>query len=149
MTQNGDGMREWAGRDVSPQFAALLERVNELHDFGCAMGVLNWDREVNAPKRGIPMRVTQMVTLGAHLHRLATSDEQGELIENAGAELLYLPPYSPDFNPIEMCWSKVKQLLRSAKARSLEKLESSVADALTAITPQDMQGCFHHCGYGL
>ena len=72
-----------------------------------------------------------------------------ELIENAGAELRYLPPYSPDFNPIEKCWSKFKQLLRSAKARSLEKLESSVADALTAITPQDMQGCFHHCGYGL
>ena len=71
-----------------------------------------------------------------------------ELIENAGAELLYLPPYSPDFNPIEMCWSKFKQLLRTAKARSLDTLENSVADALTAITPQDIQGCFRHCGYG-
>ncbi len=71
-----------------------------------------------------------------------------ELIENAGAELLYLPPYSPDFNPIEMCWAKFKQLLRTAKARSLDTLENSVADALTAITPQDIQGCFSHCGYG-
>lgn len=72
-----------------------------------------------------------------------------ELIENAGAELLYLPPYSPDFNPIEMCWAKFKQLLRTAKARSLDTLENSVADALTAITPQDIQGCFSHCGYGV
>jgi transposase len=71
-----------------------------------------------------------------------------ELVEDAGAELLYLPPYSPDFNPIEQCWSKFKQLLRSAKARSLGTLESSVADALKAITPQDMRGCFRHCGYG-
>ena len=71
-----------------------------------------------------------------------------ELLENAGAELLYLPPYSPDFNPIEKCWSKFKQLIRTAKARSLSTLESSVADALTAITPQDIQGCFRHCGYG-
>ena len=68
--------------------------------------------------------------------------------ENVGAELRFMPPYSPDFNPIEMCWSKFKQLLRTAKARSLDTLESSVADALTAITPQDMQGCFRHCGHG-
>jgi transposase len=72
-----------------------------------------------------------------------------ELIEQAKAGVLYLPPYSPDFNPIEQCWSKFKQLLRSAKARSLGTLESCVADALKAITSQDMQGCFRHCGYGL
>jgi len=72
-----------------------------------------------------------------------------ELIEAAGAEPLYLPPYSPDFNPIEKCWSKLKQLLRAAKARSLDTLESSVPDALTAITPQNIQACFQHCGYGL
>ena len=72
-----------------------------------------------------------------------------ELIENVGAELLYLPPYSPDFNPIEKCWSKFKQLLRTAKARSLDTLERSVAAALAAITPQDIQGCFRHCTYGL
>lgn len=75
-------------------------------------------------------------------------DGMRELIENAGAELWYLPPYSPDFNPIEMCWSKFKQLLRTAKARSLDTLENSVADVLKAITPQDIQGCFSHCGYG-
>lgn len=72
-----------------------------------------------------------------------------ELIENAGAELRYLPPYSPDFNPIEKCWSQFKQLLRKAKARSLVTLEQSVAEVLTAITPQNVRACFRHCGYGL
>jgi transposase len=72
-----------------------------------------------------------------------------ELIEKTGAELRYLPPYSPDFNPIEKCWSKFKQLLRGAKARSLDTLERSVADALAAITPQNVQACYYHCGYGL
>lgn len=71
-----------------------------------------------------------------------------ELIERSGAELRYLPPYSPDFNPIEKCWSKMKQLLRAAKARSLMSLEHGVADALAAVTPQNVQACFRHCGYG-
>jgi len=51
------------------------------------------------------------------------------LIETTGARLLYLPPYSPDFNPIEQAWSKIKQLLRSAKARSLKALEFAIAEA--------------------
>jgi len=72
-----------------------------------------------------------------------------ELIANTGAELRYLPPYSPDFNPIEKCWSKVKQLLRAAKARSMLTLEQGVAEALDAVTPQNIQACFRHCGYGL
>lgn len=72
-----------------------------------------------------------------------------ELIENTGARLRYLPPYSPDFNPIEKCWSKVKQLLRAAKARSLSSLEHRVSEALAAVTPLNVQSCFHHCGYGL
>jgi transposase len=70
------------------------------------------------------------------------------LIEQTGAELWYLPPYSPDFNPIEKCWSQVKQLLRAAKARSLDTLEPAVAQALAAVTPLNVQACFRHCGYG-
>ena len=70
-----------------------------------------------------------------------------EQIEKAGAKLLYLPPYSPDFNPIEPAWSKVKQLLRGAKARTLEVLETSVAQALSAITPGNASAWFTHCGY--
>jgi transposase len=72
-----------------------------------------------------------------------------ELIENAGAKLRYLPPYSPDFNPIEKCWSKLKQLLRGAKARSLPVLEMAVSQTLSAVTPQNIQACFRHCGYAL
>lgn len=72
-----------------------------------------------------------------------------ESIEAVGAELLYLPPYSPDFNPIEQCWAKVKQSLRSAKARTAEVLESAIAQALISITPQNAAAWFAHCGYGI
>ena len=72
-----------------------------------------------------------------------------ERVEQSGAQLRYLPPYSPDYNPIEKCWFKVKQLLRAAKARSLPSLEHAVADALAAVTPSNIQACFRHCGYGL
>jgi transposase len=70
-----------------------------------------------------------------------------ELIEAAGAELLYLPPYSPDFNPIENMWSKVKQYLRSAAARTLEALMEAVDAALRNVTVSDCVGFFRHCGY--
>ena len=72
-----------------------------------------------------------------------------QLIENTGAQLHYLPPYSPDFNPIEQAWSKIKQLLRAAKARTLEALESAIADALAAVTAENASAWFTHCGYGL
>ena len=72
-----------------------------------------------------------------------------ERIEAAGAHLLYLPPYSPDLNPIEQAWSKVKQILRSLKARSSEALERAVAEALNAITAENAIAWFAHCGYGL
>ena len=63
---------------------------------------------------------------------------------------MYLPPYSPDLNPIEQAWSKVKQILRSLKARTLEALETAVAEALRSITPANAIGpWFSHCGYGL
>ena len=72
-----------------------------------------------------------------------------QLIESRGAQLLYLPPYSPDFNPIEQAWSKVKQLLRAVKARVLQQLEPAVAQALAAITARNAQAFFRHCGYGI
>lgn len=68
-------------------------------------------------------------------------------IESAGATLLRLPPYSPDLNPIEMIWSKVKRLMRSAAARTVEALHVAFADAMAAVTPDDIRGCFRHCGY--
>jgi transposase len=72
-----------------------------------------------------------------------------ELIEAAGARLVYLPPYSPDLNPIEQAWSKVKQILRALKARTADALESAVAEALAAITAENAVAWFSHCGYSL
>jgi transposase len=86
--------------------------------------------------------VVVMDNLASHRHPRVR-----ELIESAGAKLLYLPPYSPDFNPIEMIWSKVKRLLRSAAARTIEALHGAFGDAMTAVTPGDILGCFRHCGY--
>ena len=63
-------------------------------------------------------------------------------IEHAGAELLYLPPYSPDLNPIEKAWAKLKQLLRSAQARTQQTLEQAVANALKLITPDNAKAWF-------
>lgn len=70
-------------------------------------------------------------------------------IEAQGARLIFLPPYSPDFNPIEQCWAKVKTALRAAKARTLDSLVEAVAEALRSISPEDAKGWFAHCGYAI
>ena len=72
-----------------------------------------------------------------------------QLIEKSGAEVLYLPPYSPDLNPIEKAWSKLKQVLRSAKARTKDALETAIAEAIRLITPDNAKGWFKHCMNGL
>jgi transposase len=69
------------------------------------------------------------------------------LIESVGAHLEFLPPYSPDLNPIELCWSKIKTALRAAKARRFEALLDALDDAFGSITQQDAQAWFAHCGY--
>jgi transposase len=70
-----------------------------------------------------------------------------ELIEKCGAELWYLPPYSPWLNPIEECWSKLKIILRTIAARTREALDDGITQALNAITASDAQGWFEHSGY--
>jgi len=70
-------------------------------------------------------------------------------LKKAGAQLRYLPPYSPDFNPIELMWSKVKTFLRAVKARTQDELQSAIADALSKITSDDTQGFFRHCFVGI
>ena len=70
-----------------------------------------------------------------------------EMVRAACAEVWYLPPYSPDFNPIEGMWSKVKALLRKAKARTLDALTDAIAQALKAVTAADARGWFTNCGY--
>jgi transposase len=69
------------------------------------------------------------------------------LLTARGARLLPLSPYSPDFNPIEPCWSKIKTSLRRAKARTLEALLDAIKQALDMVTAADIPGWFAHCGY--
>jgi transposase len=72
-----------------------------------------------------------------------------ELIEGSRAELRYLPPYSPDLNPIEMVFSKIKQLLRTLAARTQQALWGAMQNVLDQVTPTDAQNCFRHAGYTL
>jgi transposase len=70
-----------------------------------------------------------------------------EAIEAVGARVLFLPSYSPDFNPIEMVISVIKQRLRRVQAGTREQLDAALPAALDAITPNQTQNCFRHCGY--
>jgi transposase len=80
--------------------------------------------------------------LGAH-----RTDKVRELVEARGAELLFLPSYSPDLNPIEEALSKIKNIVRKAQARTREALVEAISRALSTITLEDVAGWFAHCGY--
>jgi transposase len=71
------------------------------------------------------------------------------LIESAGASVLFLPPYSPDFSPIEEAFSKIKAILRSLEARTQEALVQAIGQALVAVSQEAALGWFAHCGYRL
>ena len=98
-------------------------------------------REVLAPGL-LPGDVVVMDNLSPHK---AAAVRQA--IEAAEATLLYLPPYSPDFNPIEPMWSKVKNGLRSLAARTVDTLHDAIGDAFRTVTAADCLGFFRHCGY--
>lgn len=100
-----------------------------------------WTREVLAPCL-LPGDVVVMDNLPPH-----KVPGVAEAIEAAGATLRYLPPYSPDFNPIENMWSKVKAHLRKAAARTFDALGEAIDSALAAVTPKDCQGFFSNSGY--
>ena len=89
-----------------------------------------------------PGQVVVMDNLGAHRPRRVR-----ELIEERGCELVYLPSYSPDLNPIEEALSKVKHLLRKIAARTKEALIEAMGRALAAVSAQDVRGFFVNCGY--
>jgi transposase len=89
-----------------------------------------------------PGRVVVMDNLSSH-----KSSRIRELIERRGCELLYLPPYSPDLNPIEEAFAKLKALLRMAGARTREALLDAIGRALDAVTASDARGFFEHRGY--
>ncbi len=89
-----------------------------------------------------PGDIVVMDNLSSH-----KSDPTLALIEQAGAQVLFLPAYSPDFNPIEMMWSKVKSFLRAVEARTEKQLIRAIGQALARITPKDALNWFAHCGY--
>ncbi len=70
-----------------------------------------------------------------------------EAIQETGAKLIYLPPYSPDFNPIENMWSKIKTILREFSARTLEAFQRAISIAFKAISSQNLAAWYVHCGY--
>jgi transposase len=98
-------------------------------------------REVLCPTLR-PGDLVVMDNLSPHKH-----DPTLRLIEETGAAVRFLPAYSPDLNPIEKMWSKVKQFLRSAEARTGEELQKAIAAALTGVTAQDAMNWFASCGY--
>ena len=87
-------------------------------------------------------RIVVMDNLGAHRPKRVR-----ELIERRGCELLYLPSYSPDYNPIEEAFAKIKGLLRQAAARTKEALVEAIGAALSAVSAHDARGFFEHAGY--
>lgn len=89
-----------------------------------------------------PGQVVVLDNLSAH-----KDAEVRRRVEAAGCTLLFLPPYSPDFNPIEPAWSKLKTLLRGLGARTTEALHAALTTLVDAITAADARGFFRHCGY--
>jgi transposase len=87
-------------------------------------------------------QVVVMDNLPAH-----KSPQIDELIESAGARVLRLPPYSPDFNPIEMAISKIKSILRKLGQRTVESLIDAIDQAIFAVSAEDARGFIRHCGY--
>jgi transposase len=113
-----------------------IEGSSDTDSFGLYM------RNVLAPRLE-EGQIVLMDNLSVH-----TSGWVRELIEQRGCKLWLLPSYSPDLNPIEEAFSKVKELLRRAKARTLEALFEATAQALDAVSASDASGYFEHCGYG-
>lgn len=83
-----------------------------------------------------------MDNLSAHKNK-----QVKELIEATGARIVYLPPYSPDFNPIEAVWAKAKQLIRKYAPTTVEQLRRAIYRSLRMLTPSDTQGYYRYCGY--
>lgn len=112
--------------------------------FEGAMTTLTFDTyvdEVLAPtlRRG---DLVLLDNLAAH-----KSDHARATLDARGVQLIFLPPYSPDLNPIEKCWAKVKQALRATKARTWDDLVDALRDALLSVSRSDVVAWFAHCGY--
>ena len=103
--------------------------------------MLYFVEEMLAPKLKLD-QIVIMDNLSAH-----KQEEIEDVIEAKGAFVIFLPPYSPDLNPIENCWSKIKTILRSLKPRTLDELLDALTVAFKSVTITDIIGWFRHCGY--
>ena len=110
------------------------------------MGTLAWDTLASAM---LVIRSCEIVTDlppgGSRTYHLVRFGGAG----SAGLTLKYLPRYSPDFSPIEPCWSKIKSAPRVVAARTVETLKTALDTAAASVTAEDAKGWLHHCGYGL
>src|ERR671917_781900 len=139
------GQAHWAGE--AHQHGRCCSRLSGLKTVMCFEGTLTgavflqFLDEFLVPE----LKPGQVVILdNAKAHKVEGVRER---IEGVGARVLYLPPYSPDLNPIEMAWSKVKQFLRKAQARTVEALYEAIAQALQTLSPNDAKGFFKHVGF--
>jgi transposase len=134
--------RNW-GKPTSLVAALSLEGVGEAATVEGAFDTLAFVAFIEhwfAPSLW-PGQVVVMDNLSVHKAKRVR-----ELIEARGCQLLFLPPYSPDFSPVEPCFSKIKEALRKAAARTQEALLEAIGQAIKLVTSEDAHGWFRHCG---
>jgi transposase len=132
------------GRNISLLTALSLEKVVASSNiYGAVDGVTF---EAFIAKELVP-KLWENATVVMDNAKIHLGEMVRELIEQAGAKLIYLSPYSPEFSPIENFWSKVKAILRKAKARTYKDLIDSITDAMLEVTPYDIRNWFAHCCY--
>jgi transposase len=113
----------------------------------CAFrGSMNGERFVEYIKNSVAPALKQGDILALDNLRAHKVKGVSEAIEAVGASVLYLPPYSPEYNPIELMWSKMKANLRKTKARSFEAIERAIETALKTVSLKDAANWFSHCG---
>jgi transposase len=144
------------GQDLIAQVAS--KRGNNLSVIGAfdSLGMICTQSQLGAMKRAdferfLSQELLTQLTPGSVLVLDNASIHKGgkilEIVEKAGCRLLYLPPYSPDFNPIELAWSYVKRLIRRVGPREDATREKALSDALASIPDTLARSCFRHCGY--
>jgi transposase len=141
-----EGTPDYSGPHYTTIAAIGLRGVSAPWLFEGAMTTLAFETYVQAELAPTLQRGDIVLADNLSAHKSA---EAQRLIAARGARLEFLPPYSSDFNPIELCWSKVKTALRAAKARTFEDLLEALASALRSVSRTDIQAWFAHCGYAV
>jgi transposase len=141
-----EGTPDYSGPHYTTIAAIGLRGVEAPWIFEGAMTTLAFETYVEAELA--PTLRHGDIVLADNLSAHKSAEAQRRVIAR-GARLEFLPPYSSDFNPIELCWSKVKAALRAAKARTFEALLDALASALRSVSRADIQAWFAHCGYAV